>query len=150
MSQNETNGGKSDGCIDHTDKDTLRELYHGRGLTTQEVADMSKVSETQIRYWMDKFGIERRDVGPEKGSQHVNYAHFGTTANGYESWATWDYEKGELDRVKVHRLLAVAEYGYEAVVDKDIHHRNGVKWDNRPENVEPLTRSEHMSLHASE
>jgi len=50
--------------------------------------------------------------------------------------------------VLVHRLLAVAEYGYENVCDNVIHHKNGIRWDNRPDNIEVMTRSEHSKLHA--
>jgi len=46
----------------------------------------------------------------------------------------------------IHRLVAVAEYGYDEVVDKHIHHENGVRFDNRPENLTPLSNSEHSKL----
>lgn len=30
--------------------------------------------------------------------------------------------------------------------DEHVHHRNGQRWDNRPENLEVLTASEHARL----
>ncbi len=49
--------------------------------------------------------------------------------------------------VAVHRLVAAAEYGTEAIRGKHIHHLNGVPFDNRPSNLSPLTPAEHMQQH---
>ena len=40
--------------------------------------------------------------------------------------------------------------GKEKVISKccdKIHHRNGIRSDNRIENLQPMTNSEHVSLH---
>lgn len=52
-------------------------------------------------------------------------------------------------RVYAHRLLMVAECGFEAVADAtDIHHES-FRWDNRLDAlVLCATREEHMALHA--
>jgi len=50
--------------------------------------------------------------------------------------------------VLVHRLLAVSEYGYEKVCNNVVHHKNEVKWDNRPDNIEVMSRTVHAKLHA--
>lgn len=54
-------------------------------------------------------------------------------------------------RVRLHRLLMVAECGFEAVADAtDIHHES-FPWDNRPDAlVLCATREEHMALHAED
>lgn len=50
--------------------------------------------------------------------------------------------------VAVHRLLAVAEHGFDAVgPDVDVHHSNGVPWDNRPSNIELIDKGKHAALH---
>lgn len=64
--------------------------------------------------------------------------------NGYQVMQCGVVGKGVL----VHRLLAVAEYGYDEVCDNVVHHKNGIKWDNRPDNIEVMGRSEHAKLHA--
>jgi len=45
------------------------------------------------------------------------------------------HHKGEQFRVPVHRLVAVAEYGIDEVVDNHVHHKNKHGFDNRPENL---------------
>jgi len=81
----------------------------------------------------------------------VPYAGFNPADHhGYERWRAWNAESGNHDRLYVHRLLAVAEFGFETVNGMHVHHRNSLPWDNRPENLELLTNSEHRSLHEAE
>jgi hypothetical protein len=47
----------------------------------------------------------------------------------------------------VHRLLAIAEHGTDAVAGQHVHHKNGIPFDNRPENLELLSPSEHSKRH---
>jgi len=37
-------------------------------------------------------------------------------------------------------------YGYETVAEREVHHRSGLSWDNRPANLRPETDSDHMSI----
>jgi len=56
-----------------------------------------------------------------------------------------EYEEYEFP---IHRLVAVAEYGIDKVNDSDVvHHQNGIKWDNRPSNLIPMSTSDHIKLH---
>ena len=45
------------------------------------------------------------------------------------------------------KLVAVTAFGLDFIKGKIIHHINGNKSDNRLENIEILTRSEHNKLH---
>ncbi|WP_218055090.1 homing endonuclease associated repeat-containing protein [Haloparvum sedimenti] len=49
--------------------------------------------------------------------------------------------------VPVHRLQYVAEHGIDSVSGKHVHHKNGIPWDNRVENLEPMSPSEHSRHH---
>ena len=60
-------------------------------------------------------------------------------------------EQDGCPEVRVHHLVAImgGECPHD-VFDPDtvIHHKNEVKWDNRPDNLECMTRSGHAKHHA--
>lgn len=118
----------------YRDRDALKSVYHGQDKTIEETAEHFGVSWATIHRWIKQHDIETREKP---------YAPMRTTQDkGYEMW----YFSGT--RVYVHRLLAVAEYGFDEIANKRIHHRNGIPWDNRPDNIEPLSRKEHQAEHA--
>lgn len=138
----------SDKTIDHTDKETLEYLYAEREMTQSEIAEISDVNQPTIGYHIRKHDIETRDASDYEPVNKKPRATFRTRADGgYECWAAWYRPEDKVEVVRVHRLLAVAEYGYDAVVDKHIHHKNEIPWDNRPENITPMENSEHIGLH---
>lgn len=48
-----------------------------------------------------------------------------------------------------HIVVAMASLGRPLREDEVVHHRNGMRADNRPKNLEVLTRSGHASDHAN-
>lgn len=128
------------------DEDRLRELYTERKLSALAISNKFGVHETTIGEWLDRFGVEKRGVSEARElAERRNPAPYRTEKNGYECWHVRSGE--DSDKLYVHRLLAVAEFGAEAVGGSHIHHKNGIPWDNRPENIEPVSPSEHMSKH---
>lgn len=49
--------------------------------------------------------------------------------------------------VAEHRLVAEKKIGRYLTNDEVAHHINGIKTDNRPENIEVMTKSEHSRHH---
>lgn len=121
------------------DESMLREMYYGKGMNVSEISDSVGAPKTTIRRYMENNGIDRRQVG-----KFLNHAHL-RNKDGYLVWAT--KIQGEQKTVRVHRLVAVAEYGAEYVKGKSVHHKNGVRWDNRPENLEVMSPEDHSKHH---
>lgn len=130
----------------YRDPEVLEDLYHNQGLSTIQIANELECSKQTVQKWMKRNDIETRQ------SFHDKNGCFFTDKDGYEYFAvTVDYETIS---VSIHRLLAVATglVQKDKIRDKEtnIHHKNGVPWDNRPENLECLSVGEHAREHAPE
>jgi hypothetical protein len=124
-------------------KPVLHNLYVVQNMTDKQIADLFDVSRSTIAYHRRKNDIE--------GTPNSKYAAQRPAplrqTIGYEYWDA--RSAGEDARVYVHRLLAVAEHGIEEVKDSEVHHINGVRWDNRHSNIEVMEESEHKRHHAN-
>jgi len=127
--------------IDHTNSDTLQELYWDKELSLSQIGERAGVAGRTVSYWMDKHNIQTRgDGGEHPYKVPFKTVHESSTSAGMEEWCQKiDYEN---HRVRVHRLLAVSEYGFEEVCSKNVIHKNGLYWDNRPSNIELYTDKE--------
>ena len=123
------------------DADVLYKLYHEQGMNQREMAEELGCARSTIHKAMDRNEVPRRTNRP-------NHAYFRTTEAGYEHLMA--YYDGEQEIVSVHQLVAIAcGEAPEVVFDPDthVHHRNEVSWDNRGENLEVLSRSDHIKHH---
>jgi len=68
-------------------------------------------------------------------------------ARGHERFAV--KVNGKTKIFRHHRLLALMKHTMDELKGKIIHHRNGVPWDNRLENLELMTQSEHATEHST-
>lgn len=116
----------------------LYEWYWEERMTTREIATEFNIPRDGLREVFRRFDIKTRRTG--------DHAQYRTNYNGYESWRSKDPDGVERS-MKVHRLLAVAEFGVEAVKGNVVHHKNGIKWDNRSGNIEPMGERKHLQEH---
>ena len=125
------------------------------------------IGRTGIRNAMDRLGVHRRsqseaeklkwqNMTDEQRARQVQAAHeavrglpcLTTDTAGYEI-IKHSYER-ERWACKHHRLIAVAEYGFDAVADSYVHHKISVPWLNYRENLEVFdSHSEHAKHHST-
>jgi transposase len=124
------------------DKERLRELYLAEALSTREIAERFDCSPTTVSAYLQKYDIPRRHKGPT----------FVTTVDGYET--VRHRCGGEYQIYRIHRLVALAQGKIDVDEFHDpethIHHKNKIPWDNRPENLQALSKSDHHKIHANE
>lgn len=127
----------------HLSKEWLEKMYCDKKKSTLEIAECADVTDSTVVWHMRKHGIDRREkLNHKRGAPKLKMR------GGYEAFRSqWG---GEYKTVRVHQLLAIAggENPKEVFDSKMVvHHKNGIKWDNRRENLEVMTISDHMSLH---
>ncbi len=74
----------------------------------------------------------------------VRELKIGTEATGYRRFAV--RHEGKSKALLLHRVLAEVFLGLDPSTKMDVHHINGDKQDNRLENLEILSRKEHLRI----
>jgi len=125
------------------DKETLIKAYVDEGVDSYTLAKRWDCAASTIRAYVNKFDLY--DPGDGK-----HYPALHTDDSGYERIVPADGRAGILH----HRLIIIAHGADPNKVysgrNYHVHHKNGVKWDNREENIELLTSYEHNSMHAKD
>jgi transposase len=124
------------------DEELMETLMEDKGFSTIEISDMFNCGQSSIGRAKLEFELEG-NANPRKKPPHHHW-----DSRGYEIVCCDNGKKKR--QVYIHRLVAVAEYGIEAVKENDVHHINGVKWDNRPSNIEVISPQEHGKIHREE
>lgn len=89
-------------------------------------------------------------VARRAGTNHYRWSNRAPRINfyGYRFVYAPDHRSAGSDGyAREHTIVAERMIGRSLTADEVVHHVNGVKHDNRPENLQVLTRSEHSSLH---
>lgn len=129
------------------DPEMLETLYWHEDLPMWKMAERLDVSRQTISRKMAEFKIDTRGFGPSRTTDTPVYYR---VPGGYPR--VDHSHKAESEQIYVHQLLAIASGAnpYDVFADEyHTHHKNGVRWDNRVENIEVLTQSEHMKIHGN-
>lgn len=140
-------------------EDWLREKYWGEGLTVHEMGDIAGCCGQTIVNHMKRLDIKRRtvrqNIGSKKVTMKMTNGEFGKIPGGYVQAQSYVTNNGDYEYsvCGMHQLLAIAEGAdpYEIFTNGKniVHHENGLKWDNRPDNIMVMSGSAHSSYHSS-
>lgn len=134
------------------DPEILHRLYWHEEMTQSEIGDYLGCGTTTVGAGMREHSVPRRTM---LESANKNTPDYTPLSANYYHYPLWDGPDG---KVYVHRLMAVAEHGFEAVADNHVHHGawgDGpnelpaveLPWANWPGNLEVLSNSEHQTRH---
>lgn len=90
-----------------------------------------------------KKGNEGNKAGHWKGGRRHHSA-------GYIIIYCPGHPRAYRNEVLEHIVIVEKKIGRYLKITENVHHINGIKNDNRPENLIVLTRSEHSQLHAKQ
>lgn len=132
----------------YKNEDTLRRLYQQEKLSSEDIAERLDCAPNTVLKWLRKHDIEVRSRSDSRSYAHGYHPNEVPIVMHRRGQVRWNYcYKGKKHSVYVHRLLAVAEYGFDEVAGQTVHHKNDIPWDNRPSNIELMDDGEHSKLH---
>lgn len=137
----------------HNHRQEITALYN-QGLTQAEIGERLGLAQTTVSKYMREAGIVARRKGPRNQAKDRNPFWRGgrpLTRFGYRLAHDPSHPRAHshgyvLEHIKVAEQMLCRSLRPGEVV----HHKNGVRTDNRPENLQVMTRAEHSRHHVTE
>jgi len=125
-----------------------------QGKTYDEIVKELSVSKSSVSNWVRDVELTEQQQQKIFGRWKTNYKEIGkNVSNGLKEYyknndVYYNYAGYLIDRGgRVHRRMMEEYLGRELTNDEDVHHINGIKDDNRIENLVVMSKREHTLLH---
>ena len=148
-------------------EELLRQKYWGEEKSTTTIADEFDCTDGTISKWLNRFDIETRGVdgfskdAPWKDKQTLRKLYvedemaiediadkFDCSPQPIRTWLEkFDIDVSANDPDAKYRDGELLEELYWSK-GLSTHHKNGIPWDNRPENLEVLDHAKHAQVHS--
>jgi len=136
---------------EYEDAEWLRQKYWGEELTLAQMATIVGVDPNTVLNWMIKHNISRRSKSEgRRGDKNSNWKGGRRKSQGYILIYAPDHVNSDKrNYILEHRLVMANHLGRPLESWEIVHHKNGIKDDNRIENLVLLPQqAEHRSLQA--
>jgi len=132
----------------------LKQKYEVEGLSTTDIAELCDYSARHISRLLDKHGIKKRSrlegVKTEKSREKRSRSMTGKMAGEKNPRYKGGYISSGYMMIggkRYSHTVAEKKYGRKLQAGEVVHHINGDTLDNRPENLQVMTISEHVAMH---
>ena len=135
--------------LEQLSKENLTQLYFKEHLTLREIANRIGCDSATVRKHMSLLGLSRRASWEallgRSLSAHSNWkGGFRKHSSGYIGQKAPQHLRADKQGyVFVHILVWEQAHGYPVPEGSYVHHINGIRDDNRPENLLALPRKNH-------
>jgi hypothetical protein len=138
--------------LSYRDRDWLYQKYVQEQLSQGDIGKLCGVDHMTIMGWMKKYHIPARPAGGITLRGEKNYLWKGGrkgNGDGYIMVLSPGHPgANKQGYVYEHRLIVESHIGRYLESKETVHHLNGIKDDNRLDNLQLMSEGEHHSLHA--
>lgn len=134
-------------------KEELENLYLKEKLSTVEIGHKFNLTARAILTWMGRYNIPSRSLSEArklwqmpKGEKSYNWKGGRIQTHGYTLIRNPEHPRASKGYVREHIVIWESVHNKKLPDGWIIHHLNGVKDDNRPENLVAMIRGRHSDL----
>jgi hypothetical protein len=121
----------------YRNQEWLEQKWVNENLTGKKISELLGCEKHTVLLWARKFGLKPHRPGGWTGGRFID-------KSGYTKvWCPGHPSKKKNGYVPEHRLIMEKYIGRYLEKWEEVHHVNGIKDDNRIENLELLPRLEH-------